>query len=114
MIANDTGYAVAHSHCFRIRERLLRLNKRLTGNRLLRGGVVPGGVGHDLPAGLDLPGEGESALRDFDEIGGLALQNTLGMDRPEGTGQLSTRMRRVQRVRGAAAPAFGIPRGRRA
>ena len=51
MIANDTGFAVAHSHCFRIRERLLRLNKRLTGNRLLRGGVVPGGVGHDLPAG---------------------------------------------------------------
>ena len=39
MIANDTGFAVAHSHCFRIRERLLRLNKRLTGNRLLRGGV---------------------------------------------------------------------------
>src|SRR4029453_4524795 len=41
MIANATGYAVAHSHCFRIRERLLRLNKRLTGNRLLRGGIVP-------------------------------------------------------------------------
>ena len=46
MICNDTGFAVAHSHCFRIRERLLRLNKRLTGNRLLRGGIVPGGVGH--------------------------------------------------------------------
>ena len=41
MIANDTGYAVAHSHCFRIRERLLRLNRRLTGNRLLRGGDRP-------------------------------------------------------------------------
>ena len=26
MIANDTGYAVAHAHCFRIREGLLRLN----------------------------------------------------------------------------------------
>ena len=42
MIANDTGFAVAHSHCFRIRERLLRLNKRLTGHRLLRGGADPG------------------------------------------------------------------------
>ena len=41
MIVNDTGYAVAHSHCFRIRERLLRLNRRLTGNRLLRGAIVP-------------------------------------------------------------------------
>ena len=58
MIANDTGFAVAHSHCFRIRERLLRLNKRLTGHRLLRGGVVPGGVACDLPADLDLAGRG--------------------------------------------------------
>ena len=56
-ICNDTGFAVAHSHCFRIRERLLRLNKRLTGNRLLRGGIVPGGVGHDLPPDLDLAAE---------------------------------------------------------
>ncbi|MBI4593184.1 MAG: NADH-quinone oxidoreductase subunit C, partial [Candidatus Rokubacteria bacterium] len=85
-IANDTGYAVAHSHCFRIRERLLRLNKQLTGNRLLRGGIVPGGVGADLPAGLDLPAEVEAALRDFDEIVGLTLENTLVLDRLEGTG----------------------------
>ena len=54
MIANDTGFAVAHSHCFRIRERLLRLNQRLTGHRLLRGGVIPGGVRIDVPPDLDL------------------------------------------------------------
>src|SRR5260370_6353872 len=108
MIANDTGYAVAHSHCFRIRERLLRLNKRLTGNRLLRGGVVPGGVGHDLPAGLDLPGELEAALRDFDEIVGLALENTLVMDRLERTGQLSPRIARDHGVLGYVARASGI------
>ena len=41
MIANDTGFGVAHSHCFRIRERLLRLNKRLTGHRLLAGRPPP-------------------------------------------------------------------------
>src|SRR5581483_9176575 len=85
MIANDTGYAVAHSHCFRIRERVLRLNRRLTGNRLLRGGVVPGGVGHDLPPGLDLPAEVDAAVRDFDEIAALTLRNTLVMDRLEET-----------------------------
>ena len=72
MIANDTGFAVAHAHCFRIRERLLRLNKRLTGNRLLRGGIVPGGVGHDLPSGLDLAGEVAAALADFEEIVALS------------------------------------------
>jgi Ni,Fe-hydrogenase III large subunit len=39
MICNDTGFAVAHSHCFRIRERLLRLNKRCRKPSLR--GVVP-------------------------------------------------------------------------
>jgi Ni,Fe-hydrogenase III large subunit/Ni,Fe-hydrogenase III component G len=108
MIANDTGYAVGHSHCFRIRERLLRLNKRLTGNRLLRGGVVPGGVGHDLPEGLDLPGELEGALRDFEEIVGLALENTLVLDRLDGTGRLAPRTAQDHGVLGYVARASGI------
>jgi Ni,Fe-hydrogenase III large subunit/Ni,Fe-hydrogenase III component G len=108
MIANDTGYAVAHSHCFRIRERLLRLNKRLTGNRLLHGGVVPGGVGADIPAGLDLPAEVEAALRDFDEIVGLTLENTLVLDRLDGTGRLTTQTARDHGVLGYVARASGI------
>jgi Ni,Fe-hydrogenase III large subunit/Ni,Fe-hydrogenase III component G len=107
-IANDTGYAVAHAHCFRIRERLLRLNKRLTGSRLLRGGVVPGGVGVDLPPGLDLPAEVEAVLRDFDEITGLALENTLVLDRLDGTGRLTTATARDHGVLGYVARASGI------
>ena len=108
MIANDTGYAVAHSHGFRIRERLLRLNRRLTGNRLLRGGIVPGGVGRDLPADLDLPAEVDAALRDFDEITALTLRNTLVMDRLEDTGRLTTRVARDHGVLGFVARASGI------
>ena len=108
MIANDTGYAVAHSHCFRIRERLLRLNKRLTGNRLLRGGIVPGGVAADLPPGLDLPAEVEAALRDFDEIVGLTLENTLVEDRLAGTGRLTSMTARDHGVLGYVARASGI------
>src|SRR5262249_30893406 len=54
MIVNDTGYAFGHAHCFRLRERLLRLNAQRTGHRLLRGAVVPGGV-TDSIAGADLP-----------------------------------------------------------
>ncbi len=107
-IANDTGYAVAHSHCFRIRERLLRLNKQLTGNRLLRGGIVPGGVRANIPAGLDLPGEVEAALRDFDEIVGLTLENTLVLDRLDGAGQLTTQTARDHGVLGYVARASGI------
>ena len=108
MIVNDTGFAVAHSHCFRIRERLLRLNKRVTGNRLLRGGIVAGGVGCDLPKGLDLAGELEPALEDFEEIVALALHNSLVRDRLEGTGRLTTRTARDHGVLGVVARASGI------
>jgi Ni,Fe-hydrogenase III large subunit/Ni,Fe-hydrogenase III component G len=108
MIANDTGFAVAHSHCFRIRERLLRINKRLTGNRLLRGGIVPGGVGRDLPADLDLPAEVDGALADFEEIVTLSLANSLVQDRLEGTGMLTTRTARDHGVLGYVARASGI------
>jgi Ni,Fe-hydrogenase III large subunit len=108
MIANDTGFAVALSHCFRIRERLLRINKRLTGNRLLRGGIVPGGVGRDLPADLDLPAEVDGALADFEEIVALSLAKSLVQDRLEGTGMLSTRTARDHGVLGYVARASGI------
>jgi len=108
MIANDTGFAVAHSHCFRIRERLLRLNKRLTGHRLLRGSVIPGGVRADLPGDLDLAAEVEDARRDFDEIVALSLRNALVMDRLEGTGRLTERTARDHGVLGYVARASGI------
>ena len=108
MIANDTGYAVAHSHCFRIRERLLRLNKRLTGHRLLRGALVPGGVRIDLLPGLDVAGEVRAALADFDEIVEISLQSSLVDDRLEGTGQLTTAIARDHGVLGFVARASGL------
>ena len=108
MICNDTGFAVAHSHCFRIRERLLRLNKRLTGNRLLRGGIVPGGVGHPVPHDLNLPAELDSILADFNEVVEISLNNTMLMDRLEGTGQLTTKTATDHGVLGYVARASGI------
>ena len=108
MIANDTGFAAAHSHCFRIRERLLRLNKRLTGHRLLRGTLAPGGVRGDLPAGLDLIAEVEGALADFEEIVEISLGNTLVADRLEGTGRLTTRTARDHGALGFVARASGL------
>jgi len=108
MIANDTGFAVAHSHCFRIRERLLRLNRRITGNRLLRGGLVPGGVTADLPRDLDVAAEVEAAHADFAEIVDITLANTLVCDRLEGTGRLTTRTARDHGVLGFVARASGI------
>ena len=108
MIANDTGFSVAQSHCFRIRERLLRLNKRLTGHRLLRGILCPGGVRADIPAGLDVVAETRAALRDFDEIVEISLANTLVADRLDGTGRLETRTARDHGVLGFVARASGL------
>jgi Ni,Fe-hydrogenase III large subunit/Ni,Fe-hydrogenase III component G len=108
MIANDTGFAFAHSHCFRIRERLLRLNKLLSGSRLLRGSLIPGGVVRDLPSDFDLAGEVESALADFAEIVEITLANRMVMDRLEGTGQLPTQTARDQGVVGYVGRASDI------
>jgi Ni,Fe-hydrogenase III large subunit/Ni,Fe-hydrogenase III component G len=108
MIVNDTGFAAAHSHCFRIRERLLRLNRRLTGHRLLRGAVAPGGVRVDLPSGLDVAGEVRAALADFDEIVEISLANTLVADRLDGTGRLSARTARDHGTLGFVARASGL------
>jgi Ni,Fe-hydrogenase III large subunit/Ni,Fe-hydrogenase III component G len=108
MIANDTGFAVAHSHCFRIRERLLRLNKRLTGHRLLRGALSPGGVRTDLPRGLDVVAEVRDALADFEEIVEISLSNTLVADRLEGTGRLTLQTARDHGALGFVARASGL------
>jgi Ni,Fe-hydrogenase III large subunit len=108
MIANDTGFPVAHSHCFRIRERLLRLNKKLAGNRLLRGGIVPGGAGHDLPNDLDLPAELDAILADFKEIVEISLGNTILMDRLQGAGTLDRKTALDHGVLGYIARASGI------
>ena len=115
-ICNDTGFAAAHAHCFRIRERLLRLNKQLTGNRLLRGGIVPGGAGFPLPGELDpstglgrsLPAQLDSILTDFNEIVEISLDNTMLTDRLENAGFLTTKIAIDHGVLGYVARASGI------
>jgi Ni,Fe-hydrogenase III large subunit/Ni,Fe-hydrogenase III component G len=106
-IANDTGYALAHAHCLRIRERLLRLNKALTGSRLLRGLVEPGGVARGFPAGIDVVCEVESALADFEDVVKLTLANTLVADRLDGAGVLSREQAEAYGVLGFVGRAAG-------
>jgi Ni,Fe-hydrogenase III large subunit len=107
-ICNDTGFAFAHSHCFRIRERLMRINKRLTGNRLLRGGVILGGVAGEIPGDLDLATELESILIDFNEVVEISLGNTMLLDRLEGTGRLTYQTALDHGVVGCVGRASGI------
>jgi len=49
-IATDVAFVVANAHAMRLKERLLRLNEHLAGNRLLRGMACLGGVRFDWGA----------------------------------------------------------------
>ena len=110
MIVNDTGYAFGHAHCFRLRERLLRLNARLTGHRLLRGGVVPGGVtGPIVSADLERAArEVDRIVAEFVDVARLSLDNTMVLERLQGTGRLTVRTAREMQVVGLVARASGI------
>jgi Ni,Fe-hydrogenase III large subunit len=107
-IANDTGFAVAHAHCYRIRERLFRLNKQLTGSRLLRGVLGVGGLVKDLAVPADLSHQVENLVADFDEMVTICLNNTLVVDRLEGTGILSHELARDHGVVGFVGRASGV------
>ena len=107
-IIADTGFAVGQAHCLRLRETLLRVNKQVTGHRLLRGVIVPGGVTDVAGPGADLPDVLARVLADFDEVIEICLSNTLVQDRLEGTGRLPDHVARDFGVVGYVARACGI------
>ena len=110
MIVNDTGFAFGHSHCFRIREELLRLNERAAGHRLLRGAVVPGGVTGPVERTplAPLATTVETFVTEFLEIAQLCLDNTMVLERLQGTGRLFTHTAREMQVVGLVGRASGI------
>jgi Ni,Fe-hydrogenase III large subunit/Ni,Fe-hydrogenase III component G len=110
MIVNDTGFAFGHAHCFRIREELLRLNERLTGHRLLRGAAVPGGVAGplvDAPL-VDAVPQVTALVGEFLEVTAVCLENSMVLERLQGTGRLTTRTAREMQVVGLVGRASGI------
>src|SRR5213079_652351 len=110
MIVNDTGFAFGHAHCFRIREELCRLNARVAGHRLLRGAVVPGGVDGPIAGAAlgELASAVEALTAAFEEIARLSLDNTMVLERLQGTGRLTNRTAREMQVVGMVARASGI------
>jgi Ni,Fe-hydrogenase III large subunit/Ni,Fe-hydrogenase III component G len=106
-ILADTGFPVAQSHCLRIRESVLRLNKAVTGHRLLRGAIVPGGVSVDVPDG-SLAATLDRLVTDFEEMTTIARENTLVRDRLDDTGTLPADIARDFGVVGYVARACGI------
>jgi Ni,Fe-hydrogenase III large subunit len=77
-LANDVGFALANAHAQRVREFLLRINGRVTGHRLLRGAIRPGGV---VLQQLPDPGELRALSDEVAEMSELTLGNPVIYDR---------------------------------
>jgi Ni,Fe-hydrogenase III large subunit/Ni,Fe-hydrogenase III component G len=109
-ICTDTGFAIANAHATRLREDILRLNARLTGHRLLRGILTPGGLMRDVAAEqlADAKTATARVIADFNEVVEIALGNGLVMDRLRDTGRLTNRTAREMQVVGIPARASGI------
>jgi Ni,Fe-hydrogenase III large subunit/NADH:ubiquinone oxidoreductase subunit C len=104
-LCNDVGHSILNAHAGRIRERLLRINDQVTGHRLLRGAVHPGGAAlHRLP---DL-----AALRaiaaDIGEVVALALDHSVVRDRFTGTAVLTAEQAGDLGTLGYVARASGL------
>jgi Ni,Fe-hydrogenase III large subunit/Ni,Fe-hydrogenase III component G len=104
-LCNDVGYGILNNHAQRIREQLLRINDEVTGHRLLRGGIRPGGATlHHLPDPQTLGG----IAADIAEIVDLALGHSVVRDRFSGTAVLTATQAADLGTLGYVARASGL------
>lgn len=89
-IATDVGFGIANAHASRLREQILGINEKLTGSRLLRGVVCPGGIRR--PWDPDQLARQIRALdrfeQDFKDVAGIIESSDGTRDRWERTGIL--------------------------
>jgi Ni,Fe-hydrogenase III large subunit len=104
-LCNDVGFGLAQAWALALREQLLRLNRAVTGHRLLRGGVVPGGA-----RVLRLPSEPELCEigQRFEELVELIMSSALVMERFTGTAVLDEAHARDLGVIGVVGRASGL------
>jgi len=104
-LCNDVGHGILHAHALRVREQLLRLNADVTGHRLLRGGVHPGG---STLRRLPDPDHLAALTADAAEIADLALSHSVVRERFTGTAVLTAEQARDLGVLGYVARASGL------
>jgi Ni,Fe-hydrogenase III large subunit/Ni,Fe-hydrogenase III component G len=111
-IATDVGFVIANAHASRLREMILGLNEELSGSRLLRGMICPGGVRRDWKAGqvktclevLDI------FEREFSDLMGILESSDSTRDRLERTGTLAPEKAEDLGIVGVAGRASGVDR----
>lgn len=111
-IVNDVGFAIANAHASRLREIILCLNEELTGSRLLRGMVCPGGVRWDWKADQteDCLEVLEIFEREFADLMQIIESSDSTRDRLERTGVLRPDKARDLGIVGVAGRASGVDR----
>jgi Ni,Fe-hydrogenase III large subunit/Ni,Fe-hydrogenase III component G len=109
-IATDVAFVVANAHAMRLKERVLRLNEQLTGNRLLRGMACLGGVRSDWNL-VQLRAMRDFVLwlkPEFESLTELIRESSSTRDRLETTGVLRPEIAKDLGVVGIAGRASGF------
>src|SRR2546422_4821195 len=109
-ICTDVAFVTAHMHAMRLKERVLRVNEHLTGNRLLRGMACLGGVRFDFDAGQlrALVKLVDEFKQEFKELVELIRSHSGTRDRLETTGVLKPEVARNLGIVGIAGRASGF------
>ena len=109
-ICTDVAFVTANMHALRLKERILRINEHLTGNRLLRGMACLGGVRFDWDAGqLQALTALVAELRpEFASLVQLIEDSSSTLDRLETTGLLKPEVARDLGIVGIAGRASGF------
>ena len=109
-IATDVGFVVANAHASRLKEALVTLNERLTGNRLLRGMICVGGVrrGWDQSQLDSLRHDVDSFASEFQDLISLIDSSESTRDRLEQTGVLRSDKARDLGIVGVGGRASGV------
>jgi Ni,Fe-hydrogenase III large subunit len=104
-LANDVGFGIIDAHAQGLREQLMRINKSVTGHRLLRGALSVGGTRVTaLPAAAELARVSAAVA----ELVGITLGHAIVRGRFTGTARLSRAQALTIGTLGYVARASGI------
>ncbi|MBI2476876.1 hypothetical protein HYV72_01755 [Candidatus Uhrbacteria bacterium] len=107
----DTGFNFGGAHGARLRELVMQIHERLSGNRFLRGVNTVGGVTRDIDedAARALTEELQHIATDFSEVVAIAENSASLLNRLKGTGTLALTLAQERGAVGVAARAVGMP-----
>jgi len=109
-IALDTALSVPASKGYMLKERILRLNHKVSGHRMLWGTLRPGGLRKDLTdeSAKEIEKEVVRLKFDVDELFDIMTSSPSFMDRVESTGTVTKDEAVLMRAVGPIARASGI------